>query len=316
MGLRIFLTVWAILIFGVDYLLLESTRHQWESRAFVETQGTIERCKLKISHGSKGSSSYSVAVQYSYNYNGRKYASEQFRYGKFGSSDHDWAANFVDSHPKGSPVTVYCDPAQPGEAVLIRGLQGYDLLLALFLAPFNAIGLLGLGSWFAGRTEHRDGGPLVYQGYPNLVQRLVGALVVGLGSIGCLAFPLIFVLAFTVGLHPTLGCMTLVWGVLGLIGAFLAIQSLVKPVLLGLVVDRGGNQLIIQERAGRRTIALDDIRSCRLKNGPETGADKRYTVELETRQGSQAAADMLKLDQARRVADELAKALNVPLQPQ
>ena len=52
--------------------------------------------------------------------------------------------DFIELHPAGKKVTVYYDPANPEEAVLLNGVDGGPLFMAMFLMPFNCGGLIAL----------------------------------------------------------------------------------------------------------------------------------------------------------------------------
>jgi hypothetical protein len=201
---------------GLSYSGWQQARTQW----FHTTPGTVLDSKVEVDHDSEGTS-YSVKVKYVYEVNGRDYESERLRYMQ-SSGSHRWTHATVASLPREKTVTVYYDPQQPSEAVLMPGLAMCDLLGSVFLLPFN---LVMLGSWaavfYAMRSSQPPEGELpantrVIPGQYGDVVRFPGVspvMAAGIGSGGA-AFILIFVLMFAFDLHgpywPVLVAWTLI----------------------------------------------------------------------------------------------------------
>ena len=66
----------------------------------------------------------------------KEYTSKRVRFMQWSSSG-SWAGEFVAKHQAGTPVKAYYDPADPKEAVLLQGLQGFDYFMGLFMTPFT-----------------------------------------------------------------------------------------------------------------------------------------------------------------------------------
>lgn len=100
-----------------------------------------------------------------------------------------------------------------------------DLLLALFLAPFNALillcwlDMLGVGNGFA-----------ILEGGPSLGRRVMGSLSRAVAAVGCLSFPTLLLVLMLLGPHLSLMTASAIWVVLGGVAGLLAINALRQPM--------------------------------------------------------------------------------------
>lgn len=83
---------------------------------------------------------YGATIVYEYVVAATTHTSDKVTFGDFSSSDSSHARGILERYPKGSRVTVYYDPADPGTAVLEPGATGTNYILlaggsALLLAP-------------------------------------------------------------------------------------------------------------------------------------------------------------------------------------
>jgi hypothetical protein len=87
-------------------------------------------------------------VRYGYVVDGREWTSDRISAGNFTIGDgRKQAERTLREFPMGKEVTVFYDPAAPGEALLKTGLQPEHLLIALLMVPHHMVGLgLLLGS--------------------------------------------------------------------------------------------------------------------------------------------------------------------------
>jgi hypothetical protein len=88
---------------------------------------------------------YGVAVDYTYLVDGRLFHGTHYAADDRVMSWGDWASRVVERLPPGTQTVAYHAPDVPERAVLRRGLSGGDLVLLLFLVPFN---LLAAGIWW------------------------------------------------------------------------------------------------------------------------------------------------------------------------
>jgi len=152
--LLIFSCFWSTIVILFDSHIGRTLWNQFESRNYPAITGQITHSELTRSRGRKGRTSYGVAIRYHYVVDDRSLDGTQFRYNANSSSDSTWAARVVSEHPVGSQTRVFYNPHNPQDAVLATGVDGSDLMLMLFLMPFNII-MLGLWTWLGGWLRER-----------------------------------------------------------------------------------------------------------------------------------------------------------------
>jgi hypothetical protein len=147
----LFLAIWTGVLFTGDYVVLETSVHQFLADKYAMTVGEIVRSELgQGTLGRRG-----INIGYSYNANGVDYTGRLYRYDeRNGAFDYKLVAK---AFPPGSRQIVYYNPDNPADAVLSPGLSGCDLLLALFALPLNVI---SIAVWVAMIQSRRDCGRL------------------------------------------------------------------------------------------------------------------------------------------------------------
>lgn len=133
-----FLLVWCGGIFYADGMFLLSAGRQALTFNYSETTGTITSSEIQ----GKRKSRY-LAVTYTYSVDGRELKGTRFRTNIVGSNTGT-AERHAAAFPVGKEVPVYYDPANPSDAVLVKGPIGSDLLALWFLLPFNVVAWAGL----------------------------------------------------------------------------------------------------------------------------------------------------------------------------
>ncbi|HEV7672135.1 MAG TPA: DUF3592 domain-containing protein [Thermoanaerobaculia bacterium] len=112
------------------------------ARSWPEVPCTILESGVK-SHEGSDSTTYSVAVRYEYEVDGRLYRSDRYRFMGGSSSGYDGKAEVVAGLPVGSKKVCYVDPKDPSRAVLDRSLGAWVLLslipLGLIAGPLWGI---------------------------------------------------------------------------------------------------------------------------------------------------------------------------------
>ena len=216
--------------------------NQLRSLMFASTIGTVDSILETVHRGSKGGTSYGIEVSYHYTVNNRPYASTRLRYLQM-SSSRGWASGIIQQLPAGSHPRVYYNPDNPAQAVLIRGLDGQDLFMGLFLTPFTLIMLL---MWVATVQSWRKTkgfmGLRILEQDPITRIRPSGWMAVGVGgaALGISAFASVFILAFGFGGHPSLP-------VAG--GAWISVLTIAVAAML---------VRLVRIRAGVEDVVLDD----------------------------------------------------------
>ena len=117
---------------------------QAEAYTFESTTGTMEESRFEprpvayILYGEENNCVFDLHITYSYTvdgvvYNGQTYSlwegwlsreSPNSHWSCVNSAPHEEIANFVESTPEGSEVTVYYDSSDPQRSVVIRGFEG------------------------------------------------------------------------------------------------------------------------------------------------------------------------------------------------
>ena len=119
------------------------------ARSWRAVPATVESSAVRTHRGDE-STTYSVDILYRYTIDGRTYKSNRYSFMGGSSSGYDRKREIVSRLRPGTPVTVYVNPADPTDAVLVRGFTWEMLFLGIPLL-FVAIGVGG-GVYAARRT--------------------------------------------------------------------------------------------------------------------------------------------------------------------
>lgn len=222
--------------------------------------GRVTRSEVTRHSGSKGGSTYGARVEYTYQVGPEEYTGTRVRYGEFNSSDSDWARAMVAAHPVGKEIPVHYNPKDPGDALLTPGVEGSDLMILLFLTPFNAI-LIGVwaagGSaiWHRGFKSPAGGLPIrTTRGQTRVCLADYGPVTAGLVAVGLSAFVGVFVVGFGLGgFRPRLPVIQVVWAVVLGIGFTTAYWRWRN-------IQSGRYDLVLDESAGWLELPRADCR--------------------------------------------------------
>ena len=124
----------ATVIIGSDMIADIGTRN-WEP-----ADGIVENSYVSTSTDGEGGTTYCLHVDYQYTVDGRVYDGNRISYSA-DNSCNSWSANSDDDYPEGKKITVYYDPSNPSESVLLSGLSGIDFFICCFFI-FPLVGLL------------------------------------------------------------------------------------------------------------------------------------------------------------------------------
>ncbi len=199
--MRVFLTlfflIWGGVVAVVDAAVAYGVRTAIRSADWTPTDGVVTRSELKF--GRKNAVSLDLA--YSYTADGQRLTGREYQPGPHLFPSEKWRAVHAEL-PVGTRVTVYYNPADPAEAVLVPGLKPDVLLVLLGLAPFNVIAV-GLGwAWWAAITRRRAFDPArdvrpTADGYAARLNGFGPAAVFG-AALLALSFAGVFVVLFLV----------------------------------------------------------------------------------------------------------------------
>lgn len=200
-----FALFWTAIVMVFNGFIGYGIYQNYQAQSYLETTGVVTKSVVS-SHRSSDGTSYSPDIEYHYEVDGQSYTSEQHVYGEIGSSNRSLAKKAVAKFPQGKSVTVYYNPADPGDAVLDRSFESMPWFLLLFLTPFNLVmvGLwwaCGYGIWRSlfGKEEGTVGGcEIVHDGFATRVKigRSHPMIAAGVG-IGIVSFISIFALGLS-----------------------------------------------------------------------------------------------------------------------
>jgi len=110
-------------------------------------------------HRGSKSTTYSVDILYSYEFNGREFRSNRYGFMTGSSSGYKGKSEIAARYRPGSQSVCYVNPRDPGEAVLERGFTA-GLWLGLIPLVFVLVGAGGIiGSLRGGRAPENDASP-------------------------------------------------------------------------------------------------------------------------------------------------------------
>lgn len=281
--------VWTIFVGIFDVVIAFGLYQQFRSNDYETTTGTVVYSAVATRKGNKGSTKYSADIRYEYTVDGVPYTGKQLRY-SINKDEKRAQADFeVGNHPVGLPVTVYYDPGNPKESVLIPGTRAGEFLPIMLLVPFNFLGWAMIYSGRAEQASRRPGAPFI--GGRRMVltatQARIGLEAVGpLGTFMLWHFALMFCGIFAIGIPY--GMKTPNWLVLAYTGISTALALLMAVLRKGklesgvmdLTIDYPSRTVRVPEGLGRKVpvvLTFNQVqgfevqtRQQRVKNGTQT----------------------------------------------
>jgi hypothetical protein len=254
----VFVLFWSGITFTADFFVGRDIARQCATYGFAATEGTITKSEVTTRHGAKGSTNHRWDLNYTYLVCDQRLQGTRYRFQS--SDDRGDAPKLSERFPVGSRPTVYYDAADPSRAVLLRGLEGRDLFIPLFLMPFNLIALVGWSVIFAvcfRRNVHFDTGGVRVRDDGLELRAFVpdhSALFVFGAAIFGTCFVMIFVVGFITGFEPSLALMIGVWGLVFAVAIWFALPRFLRERRgqSDLVIDRFGKRLTLPITHGRK----------------------------------------------------------------
>lgn len=253
-----FTVCWSVGTLTVDFLTVRGAVHQLRSVNYAAAEGQMTKCQVTEDSSDEGVS-YDVRAEYTYWVGGRQYTARRVHH--LNLWNRASASGFAADHPPGSRVTVYYDPADPADAVLLPGVGGPELFQLMFLVPFNVI-MFGLASclvqaavfWHRPDPEWPNGVHFLKRQDEVRVRFIkttpaAAALTVLMGT----SFFGTFVVAFGAGFPPPTIAMVILWLVI-LGGAGFAYRRRQSRIAAGkddLIIDRRRKKLSLPHTFGR-----------------------------------------------------------------
>ncbi|MEX0655761.1 MAG: DUF3592 domain-containing protein [Phycisphaeraceae bacterium] len=154
-GLALFFLVF--FLFGSVFFtifFLWPTWGVWQARQWQSVTAEVLDSRVR-SHSGDDGTTYSIDIEYAYEFNGQPYRSNRYDFTTGSSSGRASKQAVVNQHPSGKQITVYVNPANPHQAVINRSMTG-AIWLGGITAVFPLVGLSGL-VWL-GAKRLRGGG--------------------------------------------------------------------------------------------------------------------------------------------------------------
>ena len=199
-------------------------------------------------------------IRYHYAVNDRAFEGRRFRYNATSSSGSAWAVKAVAAHPAGSQTQVFYNPRHPEDALLAPGVDGTDLMLVLFLMPFNIV-MFGFWTWIGGWLRERilrpvAGGVRIITEGPRTRLRLpeYGPMVLCMMAVGVVSVAAVFILGFASGFHPSLwaACVVLLGMATAGAGAYWRQWRIIHSGDDDLILDGAAQVMELPETCGRK----------------------------------------------------------------
>jgi len=285
-----FVLFWSALTSAADFFTLRDLFRQLATYGYAETDGTITKSEVETRRGGKGGKKHHLHIEYSYDVDGQVYASDRYRWQS--SNERGDARAIQERYPVDSRRTVYYDPGDPAQAVLLRGPEGRDLFLPVFLMPFNLIMVSGWLVIFAllsprsarqetGGVRVRDDGMELRAYLPEMSALMVFAI-----ALFFMCFGMVFVVGFSAGFEPPLNVMIGVWGLILAVAIWFAAPKFYRSRIgwHDLVIDRFGKRLRLPATYGRkepRELTFDAINMSRVKEEKHYGKKGRVSYQYQ-----------------------------------
>src|SRR5579871_203597 len=120
---------WSSMVLIMDGVLGYAIVQQLRALSYPTTQGIVTASRATMRE---------FEVKYAYLVNNVPYTGNRYRCGSVASKDSA-AEKLAEAMPLGKSVTVYYAPGDPADSVLLAGIEGCDLLMAMILTPFNLV---------------------------------------------------------------------------------------------------------------------------------------------------------------------------------
>jgi hypothetical protein len=247
------LVCWTGLVVAGTYALVETTVRQHLALNYAKVRGRIIQSKV----GEGGSIRRGIELEYAYVVSGIHYTGHRFRYDDHNAT-FEWDVT-VDGFPRRSFETVYYNPNNPADAVLMPGIEGNDCLLLLFALPLNIMtGVLWralVGRWRDVYRVPPVGGVRVFKqpGVTRVAMGEISAAGAAVYSTGAAAFLGVFPAVVGGGFDPSLRMMGIIWAfvVLAGVAAFIWRASSIRRGFYDLRNDDAAQTVTLPQIAGR-----------------------------------------------------------------
>ncbi|MDZ4779866.1 MAG: DUF3592 domain-containing protein [Planctomycetia bacterium] len=309
-----FILFWSGLTLLADGAMLASAAWQIWSYTYAATDGIILKNEV-VTDSSGEDTTYDLDLSYEYRVAGQKFTGTKYRHSTM-KTQGNWCRAIVERFPADSRRTVYYDPEQPERAVLLRGIEGLDLYIVLFLTPFNLVMLTGWVMMYraivpASRHEDTGGVPVRDDGVE--LRAFVpdhGAMLVTALTLGGMSFAAIFLVGCLTGMRPNLPVMAGVWAVLLSVTVWFGGRRYLRNWLglSDLIIDRFGQRLTLPVTFGRKaplTLGFADVKKITIKEERTVDSEgaASYTYAVIVKQHRVSGEERILLQSERERAE-------------
>lgn len=151
----VFAAIGALAFWGIG---IRPVMRALDARSWTETPCTILTSQVERHSGSKGGSTYNVAITFEYQVGRQTLRGSRYDFNSGSSSGLEGKQAVVDRFPPGARTTCWVDPNDRTRAVIDRNL-GWWILWGLFPLMFLGAGLGGLVFVLASARAKSAAGP-------------------------------------------------------------------------------------------------------------------------------------------------------------
>lgn len=286
-GLVIFGVFWSGITLVFDGLISYQCSRGIKSYQYVETTGKVTSSRVEETRDHKRKRSFRPQVEYDYLVDGKTLHGKVRTFGEAtisGTGARHSAEGVLKRYPVGQEVPVFYNPDDPQQAVLERGIGGNELLLVLFMTPFNGV-MLGIWSAVFYQWRRRGEEPLkrlLHQtAYGWQIHERCGLLTAVVLGVSIVAFIAIFPVIFGIGFYPSLEIMLVVWSLVIILGFAIAVAVLGFPQ--GISIDDIDGTVTLRGwfGAAKGQVPKNKIQGVQVKRGnKQEGSSQMYEALL------------------------------------
>ena len=263
--LLIFLTAFTI---QSNAALLYLLARQHSSAGYPTAEGEVVKSEVEKDVDGESGTYYAAVVRYRYEVQGWPFESDQIRFTKLSWSG-ETARNFVAAHPVANRITVHYKPDDAADALLLTGVGGAELYLAMLTMPFNVV---TIGAWVYWLRKSPTAGLHVIDCHDELRVRMAWFTPGWAAATTAVAACIIGTLPISsIGPELPLRVALLIWCLILIVVviAYVLVASVLARGFKDLVLDFVHDTLTLPETCGRResiTIAFADLESVQTDN--------------------------------------------------
>lgn len=207
-----FALFWWAIVGMFDYFVLGGVVRQLGTLNYQPVNAVIRTSEVTTSRDSKGKTTYRPRVTFAYSVNEIEYLADKISY-SVPLSSVGGANETVARYPSGSQTTAYVSLDDPQAAVLQKGLEPTDLLLIMFLLPFNMIGIAMLVALVPLGRHKNTGGVEIVENLREIRARLNPNTpwIAVAAALGCGSFAGIFVVFLGSRIFPMSAMIAVTW---------------------------------------------------------------------------------------------------------